>query len=132
MKRDPLDLEKLSYKLQSCSPFAPDPSLRNMFTGVVATKEINVTRFQEFGSRKVQELNGKAAFTCSFKRSRNAKTSNLPAFTCGISVSGHCCASGGQGWPISAFSVQWCANQKGDLLKSKAFVKPEKLLRHVL
>ena len=83
MKRDPSDLEKLSYKLQSCSPFAPDPSLRNMFTGVVATKEINVTRFQEFGSRKVQELNGKAAFTCSFKRSRNAKTL---AFTSAVKV----------------------------------------------
>ena len=25
---------------------------------------------------------------------------------------------GGQGWSIAAFSAQWCANQKGDLLKS--------------
>ena len=38
VKRDASDLEKLSYKLQSCSPFAPDPSPRNIFTGVVATK----------------------------------------------------------------------------------------------
>ncbi len=74
VKRDASDLEKLSSKLRPCSPFAPDPSLRNIFTGVVATKDVNVTRFQELGTRVVQELNGKAAFTCSFKRSLKAKT----------------------------------------------------------
>ena len=46
VKRDSSDLEKLSTKLRPCSPFALDPSLRNIFTGVVATKDVNVTRFQ--------------------------------------------------------------------------------------
>ena len=85
VKRDASDLEKLSTKLRPCSPFALDPSLRNIFTGVVATKDVNVTRFQELGTRVVQELIGNAAFTCSFKRSLKAKTL---AFSSAVKVSG--------------------------------------------
>ena len=85
VKRDASDLEKLSTKLRPCSPFALDPSLRNIFTGVVATKDVNVTRCQELGTRVVQELIGKAAFTCSFKRSLKAKTL---VFSSAVKVSG--------------------------------------------
>ena len=85
VKRDASDLETLSTKLRPCSPFAPDPSLRNIFTGVVATNDFNVTRFQELGTRVVRELIGKAAFTCSFKRSLKAKTL---AFSSSVKVSG--------------------------------------------
>ena len=65
--------------------FGPDPSLINNFTGIAATKDVNVTKFQELGTRKVQELNGKAAFTCSFKHSIKAKTL---AFTSAVKVTG--------------------------------------------
>ena len=85
VRRDASDLEKLSTKLRPCSPFAPDPSRRNIFTGVVATKDVNVTRFQELDTRVVQELIGKAAFTCSFIRSLKAKTL---AFSSAVKVSG--------------------------------------------
>ena len=107
VKRDASDLEKLSTKLRPYALHLPQILQRNIFTGVVATKDVNVTRFQELGTRVVQELIGKAAFTCSFKRSLKANTlafssavkvsgeqSIDPAllfqrFLCGISVRGH-------------------------------------------
>ena len=51
----------------------------------MATKDVNVTRFQDLGTRVVQELIGKAAFTCSFKRSLKARSF---AFSSAVKVSG--------------------------------------------
>ena len=42
MRRVLADLEKISSKLVGCSPFSPDPSLRNIVNGVVAEEFVNV------------------------------------------------------------------------------------------
>ena len=48
VKRDASDLEKLSTKLRPCSPFAQDPSPRNIFTGVVATNDSMLLGFNSW------------------------------------------------------------------------------------
>ena len=107
-KRDASDLEKLSTKLRSCSPFAPDPSLRNKFTSVAATKDVYVARFQELGTRNVQELNDKAAFTCSFKRNLKAKTLT---FTSAVQVTGEQTIE-----PALLFQRLLVVSQSGDIV----------------
>src|SRR6218665_2144 len=42
INRDLVDLEKINSKLMGCSPFSPDPSLRNIINGVVAQEFVNV------------------------------------------------------------------------------------------
>ena len=45
VKRDHADQEQLHAKLSTHNPFAPDSSLRNIVTGVVATDVVNVHDF---------------------------------------------------------------------------------------
>ena len=99
--------------------------------------------FQEFGTREVQELNGKAAFTCRFKRSLKAKTL---AFTSAVKVTGEQTID-----PTLPFQHLLVVSQSGDIvalvegkdgqflhslrssvlarkvISFNAFVKPEKL-----
>src|SRR6218665_100412 len=41
MNKDLVDLEKINSKLMVCSPFSPDPSLRNIVNDVVAQEFVN-------------------------------------------------------------------------------------------
>ena len=56
MKRDNSDLEKIKEKLSTCTPFSPDPSLRNIVTGVVAKKEVNVHEFETVGNEIIEKM----------------------------------------------------------------------------
>ena len=118
-------------------------TLRNNFTSIADTKDVYVARFQELCTRKVQELNGKAAFTCSFKRSLKAK---ILAFTSAVKVTGEQAID-----PALLFQRLLVVSQSGDIvalvrgkdgqslhylrssvltrqvISSKAFVKPKKL-----
>ncbi len=55
MKRDHSDLEKIKEKLSICTPFSPDPSLRNIVTGVVAKEEVNVHEFETVGNEIIEK-----------------------------------------------------------------------------
>ena len=74
MKRDHSDLEKIKEKLSTCTPFSPDPSLRNIVTGIVAKEDVNVHEFETVGSEIVEKMVGKPVFGISFKRKDRAKT----------------------------------------------------------
>ena len=74
MKRDTLDLEKISTKLTSSSPFSEDPSLRNIVNGVVANDNVNVHEFESIGRNIIESVIGQPAFTFSFKRKDKAIT----------------------------------------------------------
>lgn len=56
MNRDHSDLEKIKEKLSICSPFSPDPSLRNIVTGVVAKEEVNVHEFETAGNEIIEKM----------------------------------------------------------------------------
>ena len=49
MRWDLVDLKKISSKLVGCSPFSPDPSLRNIVNGVVGGEFVNVYEYEEVG-----------------------------------------------------------------------------------
>ena len=70
MKRDATDLEKISLKLAECSPFSPDPSLRNIANGIVAQECVNVHQYESVG----QSIIHHPVFTVSFGRKDKAIT----------------------------------------------------------
>lgn len=74
MKRDQSDLEKLKEKLNSCSPFSADPTLRNIVTGIVAEDGVNVDDFQTVGRQIIEKMIGQPVFTYTCKRKDKAKT----------------------------------------------------------
>lgn len=68
MERDiKTDLLKIISKLSGWTPFASDPSLRNIATGVVAS-DVNVHKHEYAGKMIIGKMIGKPVFTCSFKR----------------------------------------------------------------
>lgn len=74
IKRDNNDLQKISAKLVGFSPFAPDPSLRNIVTGVVAHDGVNVHEYKGVSSTIMQKMVGQPVFTYSFSRKDKART----------------------------------------------------------
>jgi len=74
MKRDHDDLEKISTKLLQCSPFSPDPSLRNVVNEVVPVQDVNVHKYDSFADKIIQKMIGQPVFTFSFSRKDKAKT----------------------------------------------------------
>ena len=73
-KREAVDLEGINSKLETWSPFSPDPSLRNVVTGVVAEEAVNVHGYESFGCRIIRKIKGQPAFTFSFSRTDKAAT----------------------------------------------------------
>ena len=71
-KRDVVDLEEINSKLEACSPFSPDPSLRNVVTGVVAEEAVNVHEYESAGCRIIHNMKRQPAFTFSFSRNDKA------------------------------------------------------------
>ena len=74
MKRDHSDLEKIKEKFSICTPFSPDPSLRNIVTGVGAKEEVHVHEFETVGNEIIEKMIGKPIFGISFKQKDQAKT----------------------------------------------------------
>src|SRR6218665_2890499 len=74
MSRDLLDLQKISSKLIGCSPFSPEPSLRNIVNGVVAHELVSVHEFKEVARAIMHNMIGKPVFTFTFRRKEKAIT----------------------------------------------------------
>ncbi len=74
MSRDLLDLQKISSKLIGCSPFSPEPSLRNIVNGVVAHELVNVHEYEEVARAIMHNMIGKPVFTFTFRRKDKAIT----------------------------------------------------------
>ena len=77
IKRDASDLEKIRTKLEACSPFTSDPTLRNIVNGIhgiVAGQGENVPYFESVGNRIIDDIIGKSALTYKFKRIERART----------------------------------------------------------
>ena len=73
-KRDAVDLEDINSKLEAWSPFSPDPSLRNVVTGVVAEEVVNVHEFESVGCIIIHKMKWQHAFTFSYSRKDKAVT----------------------------------------------------------
>ena len=74
-KREAVDLEEINSKLETWSPFSPDPSLRNVVTGIVVAEEaVNVHEYESVGCRIIRKIKGQPAFTFSFSRNDKAAT----------------------------------------------------------
>ena len=56
------------------NPFSEDPTLRNIFTGVVANDDVNVHLYETVGMPIVQSMQGRPIFQISFKRKDKVKT----------------------------------------------------------
>jgi len=74
IKKDASDIEKIRQKLAACSPFTPDPTMRNIINGIVAGPDVNVHDFESVGSKIIEDMIGKSAFTYNFKLKDRAKT----------------------------------------------------------
>lgn len=74
MKRDHSDLEKIKEKLSACSPFSPEPSLRNIIIGVVAKEDVNVHKFESAGARSLKKWLEKPVFDILSKLKDQTKT----------------------------------------------------------
>lgn len=74
LKRDHSDLEQIKEKLSTCTPFSPDPSLRNIITGLVAKEDVNVHEFETIGSEMIENMVGKPVFGIPFKWKDRAET----------------------------------------------------------
>ena len=74
IKGDASDLEKIGTKLEACSPFTSDPTLRNIVNGIVAGQEENVSYFESVGNKIIDDIIGKSAFTYKFKCIERART----------------------------------------------------------
>ena len=56
IKRDASDLEKIRTKLEACSPFTSDPTLRNIVNGIVAGQGENVPYFESVGNKIIDDI----------------------------------------------------------------------------
>jgi hypothetical protein len=74
IKRDASDIEQIRQKLEACSSFTSDPTLRNIVTGIVAGPDVNVHDFETVGKKIIGDMIGKSAFTHKFKRKERALT----------------------------------------------------------
>ncbi|KAJ8043143.1 hypothetical protein HOLleu_10106 [Holothuria leucospilota] len=75
-ERDHKDVFTLISFLENRYPFAEDPSLRNIETGVIAAENVNVDNARTVGSNIVQKMVGKTVADISFRRSEQAVTMN--------------------------------------------------------
>jgi hypothetical protein len=67
-KRDSRDTTIFASFLAERNPFAEDECLRNIETGVSATKDVNSDRAKEIGERIIESMNGKSVSEFTFKR----------------------------------------------------------------
>lgn len=72
--RNQADLAKIKEKLEVCSPFSTDPTLRNIVTGVIAQDSVNVDNYRSVGTQILEKMHGQPVFTYSYKRKDKAKT----------------------------------------------------------
>ena len=74
MKRDEIDLGKVTEKIDSVTSFSSDESLRNIITGINVNENVNVQDLFEIGRDIIKEMDGQSVFSHSHKRSLNVKT----------------------------------------------------------
>ena len=74
ISRDTSDMAKISSKLDACSRFSSDPSLRNIINGLVARPDVNVHEYETIGGKIIEKMSGQPVFKFAFKRSDKAKT----------------------------------------------------------
>ena len=68
LERDNDDTNKLTNFLLLHNPFHPDPSLRNIATGVTSTGGVNADHAKEVGNRILEAMRGKQVLEHSFKK----------------------------------------------------------------
>jgi hypothetical protein len=73
MKRDREDTLKVMEKLDDISPFKPDPTLRNIFNGIVADYNVNVDNLVDVGSALIKKMERQNIFSYTFKRNERVK-----------------------------------------------------------
>ena len=74
MQRDLKDTVTVLTSLAERSPFAEDPSLRNIMTGVNADSNVNVDAAAEVGTKVLESMTGKSVCSYSFSRCAQAIT----------------------------------------------------------
>ena len=74
MQRDLKDTVTVLTSLAERSPFAEDPSLRNIMTGVNADSNVNVDAAAEVGTKVLESMTGKPVCSYSFSRCAQAIT----------------------------------------------------------
>ena len=74
IERDSCGLKKILSKLDTCSPFSEDQSLRNIVTGIVADSEVDAHAFRSVGKAIIDKMTGQPVFSVTFKRKDKAKT----------------------------------------------------------
>ena len=67
-------METIPAKLESCSPFSTDPSLRNIVIGIVAGEDVDVHKYEKVGKGVMDRMLGQPVFPHSFKRKEKATT----------------------------------------------------------
>lgn len=73
-KRDMKDTLVILTTLADRNPFAPDPNLRSIMTGVNADSTVNVDQARVTGDKVLSSMTGKSAADYTFKRSAQAVT----------------------------------------------------------
>ena len=74
INRDSSDLSKIRSKLDAYTPFSPDPSLRNVVNGVVATADVNVHEYESVAMKIIEKMIEEPVLKISFKCKDKAKT----------------------------------------------------------
>jgi hypothetical protein len=74
VSQDRNDTDTVLSSLRQISPFAEEMSLRNIATGVVANKDVNVDQFYAHGESVIKKMQGCDVFRYTLKRSEKVKT----------------------------------------------------------
>ena len=72
--KEKIDKEKLLRELHLYNPFSGDCNLRNVVTGIVASENVNVHKYEQKGQEIINKMIGESVFKYSFKRKDKAKT----------------------------------------------------------
>lgn len=72
--RDMRDTYKLLATLKQWDPFAPDPALRGLVSGITANKGVNVDNAEQVGKTILETMTGENVLEYSFKRKSQAVT----------------------------------------------------------
>ncbi|XP_071950731.1 uncharacterized protein [Antedon mediterranea] len=72
--RDTIDTDKLLAKLNGCSPFSMELTLRNIVNGMVANDDVNVLQYQMVAESVISQMKQQLVFSHKFKRKERART----------------------------------------------------------
>lgn len=75
--KDTKDMMAVLFFLQQHNPFADDPSLRNIVTGIVADASVNVDNAKQVGLQILKRMEGQTATEISLKKKDKAVTMSV-------------------------------------------------------